>query len=142
MKVKVCDFCGSKIDFLDQVVGESITISKNGENFDVCDKCRKSINNWIAIGNCKVGTNVPEQPSIPKMPKRKKRKKSGWIPVSERLPERDVDVLTYHRNESFCYYYVSWIDDYSGKWTGFIGSLPDEVLAWMPLPEPYQEEKE
>ena len=65
-----------------------------------------------------------------------------WIPVSERLPERDVDVLTYHRNESFCYYYVSWIDDYSGKWTGFIGSLSDEVLAWMPLPEPYQEEKE
>ena len=60
-----------------------------------------------------------------------------WIPVSERLPERDVDVLTYHRNESFDYQYVSWIDCYSGKWSGFIGNLSDEVIAWMPLPQPY-----
>lgn len=62
-----------------------------------------------------------------------------WIPVSERLPEKDVNVLAYHRNESFDYQYVSWIDDYSGRWCGFIGSLSDEVLAWMPLPEPYVE---
>lgn len=61
-----------------------------------------------------------------------------WIPVSERLPERDVDVLTYHRNGSFDYQYVSWIDDYSGEWAGFIGNLSDEVLAWMPLPKPYE----
>ena len=62
-----------------------------------------------------------------------------WIPVSEALPARDVNVLAYHRNESFDYQYVSWIDEYSGKWAGFIGNLPDEVLAWMPLPEPYKE---
>jgi hypothetical protein len=65
--------------------------------------------------------------------------KARWIPCSERLPERDENVLTYHRNESFDYQYVSWIDDYSGKWAGFIGNLSDEVLAWMPLPEPYKE---
>ena len=65
--------------------------------------------------------------------------KARWIPVSERLPERDVDVLAYHRNESFDYQYVSWIDDYSGKWSGFIGNLSDEVLAWQPLPEKYKE---
>jgi mannosyltransferase OCH1-like enzyme len=38
-----------------------------------------------------------------------------WIPCSERLPERDESVLTYHRDVSFDYQYVSWIDDYSGK---------------------------
>lgn len=65
-----------------------------------------------------------------------------WIPCSERLPERDESVLAYHRNVSFDYQYVSWIDDYSGKWAGFCGSLSDEVLAWMPLPEGYKEEKE
>ena len=65
-----------------------------------------------------------------------------WIPCSERLPEKDVNVLTYHRNESFDYQYVSWIDDYSGKWAGFIGNLSDDVLAWMPLPEPYKAESE
>ena len=62
-----------------------------------------------------------------------------WIPCSERLPEKDVNVLAYHRNESFDYQYVSWIDDYSGKWAGFIGNLSDDVLAWMPLPENYKE---
>lgn len=62
-----------------------------------------------------------------------------WIPCSERLPKRDVDVLTYHRNESFDYQYVSWIDESTGKWAGFIGNLSDEVIAWMPLPKPYSE---
>lgn len=64
--------------------------------------------------------------------------KTRWIPVSKRLPDRDVDVLTYHRNESFDYQYVSWIDESTGKWAGFIGNLHDEVIAWMPLPEPYK----
>lgn len=67
--------------------------------------------------------------------------KTRWIPCCERLPERDENVLTYHRNESFDYQYVSWIDDYSGKWAGFIGNLSDEVLAWMSLPEGYKEEE-
>ena len=65
-----------------------------------------------------------------------------WIPCSERLPERDTNVLAYHKNESFEYVYVSWIDDYTGKWAGFIGNFPDDVLAWMPLPEPYKEGEE
>lgn len=65
--------------------------------------------------------------------------KTRWIPCTERLPEKDINVLAYHRNESFDYQYVSWIDDYSGKWAGFIGNLSDEVLAWMPLPENYKE---
>ena len=64
-----------------------------------------------------------------------------WIPCSERLPDRDESVLAYHRDVSFDYQYVSWIDDYSGKWAGFCGSLSDEVLAWMPLPEGYKEKK-
>jgi hypothetical protein len=77
---------------------------------------------------------VKRQPSV--------TPKARWIPCSERLPERDENVLTYHRNESFDYQYVSWIDDYSGKWAGFIGNLSDEVLAWSPLPEDYKEEDE
>ena len=67
---------------------------------------------------------------------------SKWIPCEERLPEKDVNVLTYHRNVSFDYQYVSWIDDYSGKWAGFIGNLPDDVIAWMPLPEAYKKSEE
>lgn len=65
-------------------------------------------------------------------------RKLKWISVDERLPERDVDVLAYVRGASFDYQRVMWIDDYSGKWVGYIGSgLYDRVIAWMPLPEPY-----
>lgn len=73
---------------------------------------------------------------------REYQEQTRWIPVGEALPARDVNVLAYHRNVSFDYQYVSWIDEYSGKWAGFIGNLPDEVLAWMPLPEPYKAESE
>ena len=81
--------------------------------------------------------NVADIEKLPTIPQT-----AEWIPVSERLPERDVDVLTYHKNVSFDYQYISWIDDYSGKWAGFVGNFPDEVLAWMPLPEPYKAKSE
>ena len=63
-----------------------------------------------------------------------------WIPVSERLPEPDTFVLTYHRHLSFDYQYVSSIDETTGEWSGFCGNLSDEVLAWMPLPDAYEGE--
>lgn len=64
-----------------------------------------------------------------------------WIPCSERLPERDIDVLAYVIGIGIKYQRVMWIDDCTGEWAGFIGSeRQDEVLAWMPLPEPYEEE--
>ena len=62
-----------------------------------------------------------------------------WIPVSERLPEDKqgcivtvqsdsktfIDIVTYYAEEhSFLYYEER------------------NILAWMPLPEPYKEEKE
>ena len=63
---------------------------------------------------------------------------SSWIPVSERLPEDKqgcivtvqgdsktfIDIVTYYAEEhSFLYYEEC------------------NVLAWMPLPEPYKEEE-
>ena len=65
-----------------------------------------------------------------------------WIPVSERLPERDVDVLAYCKNVCFEYQCILWIDEYSVKWAGFDGRCSDKVLPWMPLPEPYKAESE
>lgn len=66
-----------------------------------------------------------------------------WIPVSERLPERDTNVLAYAKGVGIVYQRVMWIDDYTGEWVGFVGSgYQDEVIAWMPLPEPYKAESE
>ena len=68
--------------------------------------------------------------------------KQRWIPVEERLPEPWSLVLVTDtcKNVSMCQ--MSWGNknwyDESENWMYF----PDDVIAWMPLPEYYQEEGE
>lgn len=59
-----------------------------------------------------------------------------WIPVSERLPEKSGEYLTWVRynNEEFMSIEEIDCEGILKKWN-FTG----EVLAWMPLPEPYRE---
>jgi hypothetical protein len=69
-------------------------------------------------------------------------KANGWIPVSERLPEKHKDVITTVKYSGFMGMYGRWlktafIDDY-GEWNG--ECIGGEVIAWMPLPEPYKED--
>ena len=68
--------------------------------------------------------------------------KNNWIPCSERLPEEvngeskavlaivrhvDFDGLVYSEN-----YQIVWREN--GEW-----ACRGRVIAWMPLPEPYEE---
>lgn len=73
----------------------------------------------------------------------------GWIPVNERLPEDafsclvtilDTDLRTQDEFENILPYMVG----YDGEtWINFCGEpIPFEVVAWMPLPEPYKAEME
>ena len=69
----------------------------------------------------------------------------GWIPCSERLPEDGQTVLAYigGRHNS-CNYLCAChtVEEYTDRWrnarTGF--AILCEVIAWMPLPEPYKGE--
>lgn len=63
----------------------------------------------------------------------------GWIPVSERLPDKNGWYMVYTKNKGDIarrtnkaqFYYQSWHGN-GGRW--------DNVTHWMPLPEPPQEE--
>ena len=56
--------------------------------------------------------------------------KSRWIPVSERLPENDGQYLVAYDREDEILENISYFDRH-GFWIG-------NVVAWMPLPEPYK----
>lgn len=69
-----------------------------------------------------------------------------WIPVSERLPEEaygclvtvmDCEPSTQTDFENILPYFVGY--DGNGWNDGDGETIPFEVIAWMPLPEPYRE---
>jgi hypothetical protein len=61
-----------------------------------------------------------------------------WIPVSERLPSDNKEVLVYL---NACPY-IAWFE--AGKWwtEDFVIDKDFEPIAWMPLPLPYKAESE
>lgn len=66
---------------------------------------------------------------------------TGWIPVEEQLPEPGTEVLTYIKHN---YAEDGWrayrVYEFTDHWVG-MGNLC-EVIAWMPLPEPYAPQTE
>lgn len=81
---------------------------------------------------------LDDQPTIEAEPVKHGR----WIPVSERLPEENSDILvTYVEKDEkrivpVNYGCGTWFDCLFNKVLDLGG-----VLAWMPLPEPYKEKK-
>ena len=80
---------------------------------------------------------------------------SRWIPCSERLPEeKDAGILKKLGTEKRSEYVLATVEvkgermtvtacTYDGKWDWKMKyAFPDfKVVAWMPLPEPYREER-
>ena len=65
------------------------------------------------------------------------REKQRWIPVTERLPERDVQVLGWYKDNPFSQYrpgVVAW----NGNGWVFVYAhrYVTDVTHWMTLPEP------
>jgi hypothetical protein len=56
-----------------------------------------------------------------------------WIPVGERLPQPDVDVLVHFAISGF---EIGCIEGLSGGWLCARDVCRDEATHWMPLPEP------
>jgi len=75
-------------------------------------------------------------------------KLNRWIPVSERLPEEDGQYLItvkYKPEAGYEDIYAEHGEWRDGRWDmfcfGHCGEVED-IVAWMPLPEPYKAESE
>ena len=75
---------------------------------------------------------------------RSKRKERQWIPVSEKLPDEDDEVLVAWTDEEIPkhkhWYDIGYVS--GGKWYIDGWEIDVNVLAWMPLPERYEGEAE
>ena len=82
---------------------------------------------------------LEQEPSSSENPNR-------WIPVSERLPEKNGKYLAYIINKKDTnLQYIMTCEYYEGDlWNWFPDDdcASDNVVAWMPLPEPYKTESE
>ena len=86
-----------------------------------------------------------------------------WVPVSEKMPESadcPMDCLVTRKSKTIGNYtdmavaekggtwtHEDWEaivlgDNVSGKKTGLLNTRGDEIVAWMPLPEPWKGEAE
>lgn len=63
-------------------------------------------------------------------------KENGWIPVSERVPE---EMASTNYLVTIKGYGVDVANYVPITKTWYCLSIPCEVIAWMPLPEPYHE---
>lgn len=64
------------------------------------------------------------------------REQTRWIPVSEKLPEKCKSVLICMKGSYGYFINVSYrLDD--NLWEGYGRNA--NVIAWLPLPEPYKE---
>lgn len=111
--------CGSHYDGEDEVYDDPLEV-------DAVLKCNKEIRTALKhMPSAQLETNCSEIPN-------------NWIPCSERLPEYDMcrTLTTINTHVKSGYYYKGlFYNDNGDTWK----ATDKEVIAWMPLPEPYAE---
>ena len=124
------------------------TSTPGGQTGD-CEKCpywkteqltaekkeKLGVDTWTSCDIDKVGTDAADLIERLTAENAELREKPRWIPVAERLPERDVQVLGWYKDNPFSQYrpgVVAW----NGNGWVFVYAhrYVTNVTHWMPLP--------
>ena len=125
------------------------TSTPGGQTGD-CEKCpywkteqltaeqkeKLGVDTWTSCDIDKVGTDAADLIERLTAENAELREKQRWIPVAERMPERDVQVLGWYKDNPFSQYrpgVVAW----NGNGWVFVYAhrYVTNVTHWMPLPE-------
>lgn len=81
-----------------------------------------------------------EQPTV----EQPERMRGTWIPLSEKFPQKNEDVLLQFPSNQCVGYYEDgdWMINTGDGICSMIGYDEEKPIAWMPLPEPYKRGEE
>ena len=66
---------------------------------------------------------------------------TGWVPVSERLPEEPGHYLVTMKHNDISFVDQNWYDgEGNNEYMDNFWRNSSNIIAWMPLPEPYKKE--
>lgn len=109
---------------------ERLEESATCEDSGWCNYCQY---NWCPL-------ELVEREEVEKIVKKvAEQYNNGWIPCSERLPDITKTYLVTIKSKSKGDFYSTYA--LFGK-NGFVAQDYQEVVAWQPLPEPYQQKGE
>ena len=111
-------------------------LRKSSESTTKCCCAVQTTNEWYKLLMREAADQIErDQKEIAEL-----REKQQWIPVTERMPERDIQVIGWYKDNPFSQYrpgVVAW----NGNGWVFVYAhrYVTDVTHWMTLPEPPKE---
>ena len=111
-------------------------LRKSSESTTTCCCAVQTTNEWYKLLMREAADQIErDQKEIADL-----REKQQWIPVTERMPERDIQVIGWYKDNPFSQYRLGvvawngqgWVFVYAHRYV-------TDVTHWMTLPEPPKE---
>jgi hypothetical protein len=115
-------------EFIDKLIERLEEERKGAENELSISKDERFAYQYAIHTSITIVNQLAEEYKVSEMP-------TGWISVSERLPEEDKRVLCQEKNNMF----IGFVDSFDGEWRDNHHYRRTNVKAWCELPAPFTE---